>query len=218
MPVSVAATAVIGRHVTLHGETVVGDYVILGEPFSGATDGELALVIGADARIRSHSVIYAGSTIGERFQTGHGVMIRERNEIGSDVSVGTHSIVEHHVVLRDRVRIHSNAFIPEYSVVEEGAWIGPNVVFTNAAYPLSRDAKSTLRGPHLLPGAKIGANATLLPGVTIGRDALVGAGSVVVHDVPDGAVVAGNPARVVRRVEDLAAYASVSSRHDARGE
>jgi acetyltransferase-like isoleucine patch superfamily enzyme len=207
MPVSVAATAVIGRHVTLRGEAVVGDYVILGEPFAGATDDDLALLIGADARIRSHSVIYGGSVIGDRFQTGHGVMIRERNEIGNDVSIGTHSIVEHHVVLGDRVRIHSNAFIPEFSVVEEGGWIGPNVVFTNAAYPLSRDAKSTLRGPHLLPGAKIGANATLLPGVTIGRDALVGAGSVVVDDVADGTVVVGNPARVVRRVADLAAYA-----------
>ena len=208
MPVSVASTARIGRHVKLHGDAEVGEYVILGEPFAGAADDELELVIGPDARIRSHSVIYAGSTIGERFQTGHGVMIRERNEIGSDVSVGTHSVVEHHVVLRDRVRIHSNAFIPEYSIVEEGGWIGPNVVFTNAAYPLSRDAKSNLRGPHVMPNAKIGANATLLPGVTIGRDALVGAGSVVVHDVPDGAVVVGNPARVVRRVEDLAAYAT----------
>jgi acetyltransferase-like isoleucine patch superfamily enzyme len=217
MPVSLAATAVIGRHVTLRGETVVGEYVILGEAFSGAGEDELALVIGRDARIRSHSVIYAGSTIGDRFQTGHGVMIRERNEIGTDVSIGTHSIIEHHVILRDGVRIHSNAFIPEYSVVEEGGWIGPNVVFTNAAYPLGRDAKSSLRGPHLLPGAKIGANATLLPGVTIGRDALVGAGSVVVNDVPDGAVVVGNPARIVRRIEDLAAYSPAPSSPKSRG-
>ena len=56
------------------------------------------------------------------------------------------------------------------------------------------------------PGAKIGANSTLLPGVVIGRDALVGAGSVVVHDVPDGAVVVGNPARVIRSIRDLEEY------------
>jgi acetyltransferase-like isoleucine patch superfamily enzyme len=216
MPVSVAASAVIGRHVTLHGESVVGDYVILGEPFSGATDDELELHIGNGALIRSHSVIYAGSRIGERFQTGHGVMVRERNEIGNDVSIGTHSIVEHNVVLRDRVRIHSNAFIPEYSILEEGGWIGPNVVFTNAAYPLSPNAKLNLRGPHLLPGAMIGANATLLPGVTIGRGALVGAGSVVIHDVPDGAVVVGNPARVVRRVSSIPAYTSAPTPPDAQ--
>ena len=109
-------------------------------------------------------------------------------------------------MIADRVRIHSNVFIPEFSILEEGAWVGPGVVFTNALYPLSPDAKKTLAGPHLLPGAKIGANATLLPGVTIGRDALVGAGAVVVHDVPDGAVVVGNPARVVKQVREISAY------------
>jgi acetyltransferase-like isoleucine patch superfamily enzyme len=57
-----------------------------------------------------------------------------------------------------------------------------------------------------MPGSKIGANATLLPGVVIGTDALVGAGSVVVEDVPDGAIVAGNPARVIGSVTDVAAY------------
>ena len=133
-------------------------------------------------------------------------MIRESNTIGDDVSIGTHSIVEHHVEIGDRVRVHSNAFIPEYSVIEEGAWIGPSVTFTNARYPLGRDAKASLRGPIVRRGAKIGANATLLPGVIIGRDALVGAGSVVVHDVPDGAVVVGNPARVVRQVTEIEEY------------
>jgi acetyltransferase-like isoleucine patch superfamily enzyme len=84
--------------------------------------------------------------------------------------------------------------------------VGPNVVFTNARYPLQRDAKATLIGPRLLPGAKIGANATLLPGVVIGRNALVGAGSVVTRDVPDGKVVAGSPARIIRDVAELTVY------------
>ena len=84
--------------------------------------------------------------------------------------------------------------------------MGPNAVLTNARYPLSADAKANLRGPLLRTGAKVGANATLLPGVVIGRNALVGAGAVVVRDVPDGAVVAGNPARQVKRIEDLDAY------------
>jgi acetyltransferase-like isoleucine patch superfamily enzyme len=63
----------------------------------------------------------------------------------------------------------------------------------------------------LLPGAKIGANATVLPSVVIGRNALVGAGAVVVHDVPDGKVVAGNPARVIKDVSELSAYSLDSS-------
>jgi acetyltransferase-like isoleucine patch superfamily enzyme len=58
----------------------------------------------------------------------------------------------------------------------------------------------------VLPGAKIGANATLLPGIVIGCNALVGAGAVVVHDVPDGKVVTGNPARIIKDVRELSAY------------
>jgi acetyltransferase-like isoleucine patch superfamily enzyme len=113
------------------------------------------------------------------------------------------SVIEHHVEIGDNVRIHTQAFIPEYSVLEEGCWIGPNVVLTNAKYPMSPGAKDRLAGPVIRKGAKIGANATLLPGVVIGENALVGAGAVVAHDVPPGAVVAGNPARVIRQVAEL---------------
>jgi len=129
------------------------------------------------------------------------------------VSIGSHSVVEHHVTIADRVRIHSNVFIPEYSILDEGAWIGPCVVFTNALYPLSPDAKKTLKGPHVCAGAKIGANATLLPGITIGRNALVGAGAVVVNDVPDGKVVVGNPAHIIKDVFELRAYQTELSFH-----
>ena len=167
---------------------------------------DTGLRIGKDARLRSHTVIYGGSVIGDNLQTGHGVLIREATTIGDDVSIGSHSVVEHHVTIGNRVRIHSNAFIPEYSILEEGSWVGPNAVFTNARFPLSPTAKDELAGPHLQRGAKIGANATLLPGVVIGRDALVGAGSVVTKDVPGGAIVVGNPARVIGSVSDVPAY------------
>ena len=198
--------ALIFENVTVGEDSLIEAWVILGEPPRGHAAGELSTVIGRQAVIRSHSVIYAGNRIGERFQTGHGVMLRELNEIGDDVSIGTHSIIEHHVKIGQQVRIHSNVFIPEYSIIEAGAWIGPNVVFTNALYPLSRDAKQTLTGPHILAGAKIGANATLLPGVIIGKNALVGAGAVVVAHVPDGKVVVGNPARVIKDVSEIEAY------------
>ena len=134
------------------------------------------------------------------------MVIRELNEIGADVSVGTQSVIEHHVKIANRVRIHSGVFIPEYSILEDDAWVGPRAVFTNAMYPSSPGAKLDLKGPHLMQGAKVGANATLLPGVIIGRNALVGAGAVVLVDVPDGKVVAGNPARVIKEVHELSAY------------
>ena len=81
--------------------------------------------------------------------------------------------------------------------------MGPNVVLTNAKYPLSPGVKESLRGPTLKRGAKIGANATILPGVVVGANALIGAGSVVVRDVPDGAVAVGNPARIIKHISEL---------------
>lgn len=199
-------TAICYANTHLAEDIVVGEFVLLGVAPRGCQPGELETHIGPGAVIRSHTVIYAGNVIGANFQTGHGVMIRELNQIGDQVSIGTHSVVEHHVHIGNGVRIHSNVFIPEYSILQEECWIGPNVVFTNARYPLSPEAKSTLRGPDVRPRAKIGANATLLPGVVVGEDALVGAGSVVVQDVPEGTIVVGNPARVIGKVQDLPAY------------
>lgn len=197
----------IYENVTLGAGTTVEDFCIVGSPPRGASDGSLPTVIGGGSVIRSHTVIYAGNTIGRNFQTGNKVNIRESNRIGNDVSVGTLSVIEHHVEIADKVRIHTQVFIPEFSVLEEGCWIGPNVVLTNAKYPLSPGVKDRLAGPVIRKGAKIGANATLLPGVVIGENALVGAGAVVVSDVPAGAVVVGNPARMVGHVSQLP-YAS----------
>jgi acetyltransferase-like isoleucine patch superfamily enzyme len=193
----------IYKNVTLGEGTVVEDFSLVGVAPRGAQEGELPTTIGERAVIRSHTVIYAGNVIGRNFQTGNKVNIRESNRIGDNVSIGTLSVVEHHVDIGNNVRIHTQVFIPEFSVLEDGCWIGPNVVLTNAKYPLSPGVKDSLAGPVVRRNAKIGANVTLLPGVVIGEGALVGAGAVVVRDVPAGAVVVGNPARVIRHVSDL---------------
>ena len=201
----------VHKNVVLGDGSQLEDYCIVGVPPRGKRDGELPTAIGAGAVIRSHTVIYAGNVIGRNFQTGNKVNIRESNRIGDNVSVGTLSVIEHHVDIGDHVRIHTQAFIPEFSVLEEGCWIGPNVVLTNAKYPLSPGVKDQLAGPVIRVGAKIGANATILPGVVVGEGALVGAGAVVTHDVPAGAVVVGNPARVIRQISELP-YPAVQTR------
>ena len=182
---------------------LIGDFSVIGEPPRGREAGELATVIGSNAVIRSHTVIYAGNRIGTHFQTGHGALIREENEIGNDVSIGSHSVIEHHIYIGDGVRIHSQVFVPEYSRLEDGCWLGPNVVVTNALHPLCPKVKECLKGATIGRGAKIGAGAILLPDVTIGEMALIGAGSVVVSDVPPGAVMVGNPARQIKHVSEL---------------
>ena len=87
--------------------------------------------------------------------------------------------------------------------MEDDCWIGPSVVVTNAKYPKAPGVKDGLVGAHIKQFSIIGANSTLLPGITIGKHSLVGAGSVVTKDVPDYAVVAGNPARIIKYISDL---------------
>ena len=190
-------TYIIGSNTKLGHNVQIDDFAILGY------GGKDKLTIGNNAHIRSHSVIYHGSQIGISFQTGLGISVREYCKIGNNVSLGTHSVLEHHVTIGDNVRLHSNVFVPELTIIEKNAWIGPNVVFTNAHVPLCKNAPDCFQGVIVKQGAKIGANATLLPGIVIGKNALVGAGSVVTHNVPPSTVVAGNPSHAINKVANL---------------
>jgi acetyltransferase-like isoleucine patch superfamily enzyme len=179
---------------------------ILGKAARASEPGERELHIGRDATIRPFTTLYAGSTIGARLQTGQGASIREDNVLGDDVSIGTNAVLEFGNRIGNRVRIHSGCFL-EMVTIEDDVFIGPNVVFTDDPHPMGCARYTECRGgPTVRRLARIGANSTILPGVVIGENSLVGAGSVVVHDVPDAAVVAGNPARVIGTVDDLVCY------------
>ncbi len=172
--------------------------VILGYP-AGRGLGSGALRIGPGAFLRSGTVIYQHVTIGSRFQSGHHVTIREENQIGDDVCVWSNTIVDYLCRIGHRVKIHAGVYVCQRSIIEEDVFIAPGCVFTNDKYPNS----GFHEGPVVRQGAKIGGHVTLLPGVVVGKRALVGAGSVVTKNVPDGAVVAGVPARRIGSIEEM---------------
>lgn len=199
----ISEKAIIYPNVKLGKNCIVEDFVIIGSPPKDSHPGEIETIIGDNSIIRSHTVIYAGNRIGENFQTGNKANIRELNEIGNNVSIGTLSVVEHHVKIGNDVRIHTQVFVPEFSILDDKCWLGPNVVLTNAKYPRSPNVKKELKGPYIKKHAIIGANSTLLPNITIGEHAIIGAGSVVTKDVPARHVVAGNPAKLINKINKL---------------
>lgn len=127
-------------------------------------------------------------------------------EIGDDVKIGTFVEVQKGVKIGARCKISSHSFLCEGVTLEDEVFIGHGVMFTNDLYPRATNVDGALQTdadwqclPTLIKrGASIGSGATLLCGITIGERALVGAGSMVTRDVPAGAVVAGNPARIVK--------------------
>jgi acetyltransferase-like isoleucine patch superfamily enzyme/dTDP-4-dehydrorhamnose 3,5-epimerase-like enzyme len=116
--------------------------------------------------------------------------------IGADSNVCDSVFIENDVLVGDRVTIKCGVQLWDGVRLEDDVFVGPNATFTNDRFPRSRQPPDKFPHTVVRRGASIGANATILPGLTIGQGALVGAGSVVTRDVPDRAIVVGNPARV----------------------
>ncbi len=130
-------------------------------------------------------------------------------EIGDDVKIGTFVEIQKGARIGSRCKISSHTFICEGVVLEDEVFVGHNVTFINDLYPRSTNEGGELQteadwkcvSTHVKRGASIGSGVTLLCGITVGSKSVIGAGSVVTRDVPPGAIVAGNPARVLRMVD-----------------
>ena len=178
----------------------------------GRAIDDQSLRIGPHAVIRAFTVIYAGSRIGAHLETGHGAVIRELNSIGDQLSIWNNSTIDYGCQIGNNVRIHTNVYVAQFTVIEDDVFLAPGVMIANDRHPICREC---MKGPTIKRGARIGINATLLPEIVVGEDALVGAGAVATRDVPAGAVVVGNPARVIGRSDQLTHSASYLERQQS---
>lgn len=192
--------SILGEVIGLEQAVILGPCII-GHPTRDAD--ARPVVLGEGVLIRAYAVLYAGAVLGDRVHIGHGALVRERNEIGDDSSIGSGAAIEPGNRIGKRSRIHSGCFLSSVTIGDD-VFVGPRVVFTDDPHPPCPRYLECVGGARVEDGVSIGANATILPGVCIGARSLVGAGSVVTTDVPEGAVVVGNPARVVGTRDELA--------------
>ena len=207
MNAEVAETAIVypgtvlGDGCKILDGAVVGKQPTLG-PRSTTKQEELPpLELGAGTIVSTGAIVFAGTRIGARVIVGDQACVRERCEVGDDVVIGRGALVENDTSVGALTKIQADAYITSYSTLEDNVFIAPCVITANDNLMGRTEKRHELRkGPTIRRGARIGAGAVLCPGIEIGEEAFVGAGAVVVKNVPPGVAVVGNPARVLREV------------------
>jgi acetyltransferase-like isoleucine patch superfamily enzyme len=203
----VAPSAIVYPGTVLGDGCKVLDGAVVGKqpslsPRSTASREPLAPAqLGPGTIVSTGAIVFAGARIGARVIVGDQACVRERVEIGDDVVIGRGSLVENDTTIGALTRIQADAYITAYSTLEDEVFIAPRVVTTNDNFMGRTERRHDLvEGPTIRRGARVGGGAILCPAVEIGEEAFVGAGAVVVKDVPARTVVVGNPARVLREV------------------
>jgi acetyltransferase-like isoleucine patch superfamily enzyme len=203
----IAATAVVYPGTVVGDGCKILDGAVVGKqptlsPRSTAKVEQLPpLELGPGTIVSTGAIVFAGTRIGARVILGDQSCVRERCEVGDDVVIGRGSLVENDTTVGARTKIQAMAYITAYSELEEDVFVAPCVQTANDNFMGRTEKRHALRkGPTLRRGARVGVGAVLCPGVEIGEEAFVGAGAVVVKDVPPRVVVVGNPARRLRDV------------------
>jgi len=187
----------VGDNAFIGARCILGEYLV---DFIQARDKQKhSTVIGDNAVIRSETILYGENNIGDNFQTGHRVTIREKSKIGRNVRIGTLSDIQGDCLIGDYVNMHSNVHIGQKSIIKNYVWIFPYVVLTNDPNPPSEQ----LMGVTLEEFSIVATGSIVLPGKVIGRDALVGAGTIVNKDVSEGKVAVGNPVKELGDVTNI---------------
>lgn len=159
--------------------------------------------LGNRCVIRAGTIIYADVQVGENFQTGHHVLIREKTVIGDHVVIGTNTVIDGNVTIGNFVKIESNCYIPTHVQIGSRVFLGPNVTLTNDRYPLKLRDQYVPEGPIIEDGVTLGGGVVVVPGVRIGQDTFVAAGALVTKDVPPLSLVMGVPGKISPLPEKL---------------
>ena len=201
--VKIGDNTIIYDNVFIGDNTIVCNNCVIGEPLNTYyynDDYENPMTfIGANSLIRSHTIIYAGNVLGDYFQCGHRVTIRENTKFGEHCSLGTLDDIQGYSEFGNYCRLHSNVHIGQQSKLGNWVFVYPYVVFTNDPTPPSM----IWIGPNVGDFSQIATSSVLLPGVKIGKHCLVGAGSVVSKDIPDFQLAVGAPAKILKDVRDI---------------
>ena len=149
------------------------------------------------------SVIDEGSQIGENTKIWHFTHVMPKSTIGKNCNIGQNVFIDNNVKIGNGVKIQNNVSVYNSVIVEDDCFLGPSMVFTNVVNPRAHiERKHEYKTTLLKKGATIGANATIVCGVTLGKFCLVGAGAVVIRDVPDFALIVGNPSKQIGWVSE----------------
>ncbi len=202
--VTISDNCIVYPNCEIGSNSFIGPFATIGEPTFPYYEKRDEFVfpttrIGKKALVRSYSLIYSDVIIGDDFQCGHRVSIRERAQIGNNVRIGTVSDIQGYCSIGDYTRIHSNVHIGQKSSVAAFVWIFPYVVLTNDPTPPSDE----LYGVTVKSFSVIATGSILLPGITVNLDGFVGAHSLVKKDVPAETVVSGVPASEICNVRKL---------------
>lgn len=141
--------------------------------------------------------------IGENTNIWQFCVVFPKAKIGDNCNICANVLIENDVVIGDNVTVKSGVQLWDGVVLEDNVFVGPNVTFTNDLFPRSKVHLDEYKKTIIKKGASIGANSTIVCGHIIGENAMIGAGSVVTKDVPAGELWLGNPARFVRKIDDI---------------
>jgi acetyltransferase-like isoleucine patch superfamily enzyme len=211
--VEIGDNTIIYDNVEIEDNTVICNDCVIGEPlysyYSSENYKNPVTKIGKDSFIRSHCIIYAGSSFGQNFATGHRVTIRENVVAGEHFSVGTLSDIQGYTTFGNYCRLHSNVHIGQQSTIGNFVFIYPYVVFTNDPHPPSNICK----GPVIGDFTQIAVHSVIIAMVEIGKNCLIGANSTVNKDFGDELVIIGNPAKAIGPVRNIKSVEKEGVRH-----